>query len=322
MTRDQNSGIPTADELQKEEQELAELARKGEENEPTPLEDDDDEPTPAKKKEVKDDEENEDEDEDDGDIDDEDISEEDKEDDDEEEREPEDKNKIPAWKVKMQEKRERQRVETAVAEATANLRKEFEEKYGRKMTKSEEALHDESVDSLLEQLAEETDEKKKVLLMLKFFQENSVSTQMKEKMSKLDERTTIQIEEEEFNKDFKSQKKLLDKLFPDLNEKQLEKVKSKVKEIAYTEKYQNYSLSDIIRLNRKQIAPIEKRKTGEPSRGGTGASRISSDQLDIDKIDWDSLSIEEAERVMKQIEEKEKGKSRVKVFRRGTRINN
>jgi hypothetical protein len=56
---------------------------------------------------------------------------------------------------------------------------------------------------------------------------------------------------------------------------------NKIKELAYTEKYSKYSLTDIIRLNRKALTPVDRKKTGEPSKGGADQARYTADQIDF-----------------------------------------
>ncbi len=340
---DQNTGTKTAEEILEMEKEL-EAEAKANEQAPSEFdEDDEDEPEPTKKgkkekTKVEDDEDEDEGDEDDADEDDSEDEDDDTEDDDETEDdddeeaddkdedddEPKGKKKTPAWQLKMQERRFNKKI----AEARTEITKEFEAKYGRKPTDAEKKDLDKSLDdSLAEDFEKEFGEApdEKTVKFLKFLEKRNSKTnfspEFTERIAKIEKDAIEKAEVIGFENDFSKQKKLLDKLFPGVSEKALARIKSKVKEFAYTEKYAQYTLDDIIKLHRKALAPLSRKKTGEPSRGGAGQARYTADNLDPEKIDWDSLSVEEAEKTMAALEKGQGKKSNLKIYRKGKRVN-
>lgn len=335
MEINNSSGKPSAEEIQEMEKNLDKKAEESvddKEKKPSDIDvaDDEDDSEKSDKKDSKkksksekDDDQEDEEEDDDDDIDDDDL--EDEEDDDEDEEEDDDDDapkgkKLPAWQVKMQERR----LNKAKTEIESNLRKEFEEKYGRKPTTEEKQ---EMKDSLAEDFEKEfgVEPDEKTLKFLKFLEGRTKKFEMPPEMSKrlekIEKHSIEQAEEIGFENDFAKQKKLINKFFPDADEKTIDRIKGKVKELAYTEKYAKYDLSDIIRLNRKALTPVERRKTGESSKGGHGQARYTPDQIDPEKIDWASMSVEEAEKTMDMLEKQQGKKSRVKIYRKGQLIN-
>lgn len=322
-----NSGKPSAEEILKMEEDLGTLAEQNQ-GKPSEFEDDDDEEQKPPKKETKkakveddNEEEDEEEDEDDGDIEDDDL-EKDDDDDIEDDDDKGDKSKdkpIPAWMVKMNERR----LNKAVEDAKKQAREEFEAEHGRKPNAEEKKdLEDDLASDFEKEFGVAPDENtKKFLGWLEKRTSSKMSPELTERMAKIEQDALEKAEEIGFEQDFTKQKKLLDKYFPEADTKVIDRIKAKVKELAYTEKYAKYDLADIIRLNRKSLAPVERKKTGEASRGGTGQARYTPDQIDPEKIDWKSMSVEEADKVMTAIEKNQGKKSRMQIFRKGKRIN-
>lgn len=332
--RDHNSGTPSAEEIQKMEKELDQDAQDNlKEDKPSDIDitDDDEDEKPLKKedksKKKKDDDDKEDEDEDiEEDLeseDDDDIDEDDKDlenEDEDEEDEPKGEKKTPAWKIKMQERRFNKKLD----EAREELREEFEEKYGRKPNKEEKKdIEDNLIESFKEEFGVEPDEQTTKFLnwIEKRNEKTKPSPEFLERMQKIEKDALVKAEEIGYETDFSKQKKLVEKLFPEADEKAINRIKAKVKELAYTERYAKYSLEDIIRLNRKTLAPVERKKTGEPSKGGAGQARYTADMIDPEKIDWDTMSVDEAEKVMSQLEKQQGKKNQLKIYRRGKAIN-
>lgn len=320
MENNNNSGTKSAEDILKLEKELEQEANVAMNEARKPSEDEDEIPEKVEEKV----EEDEDEDDEDGDIDDEDIDEDDEEDEgeiDEDDKHPKSKDKekaVPAWMVKMQERR----LQQEIARAREEARKEFEKEHGRKPDADEKKELDSNlVDDFKEEFGIEPDENTKKFLQFLEKRQPKLSPEFTERMAKIEQANIEKLEEIGFEKDFSQQKPLIDKYFPKLDDKALNRIKTKVKELAYTEKYAKYSLDDIIRLNRKALTPVERKRTGEPSKGGAGQARYTVDNIDADKIDWDSLSIEEAEKAMASLEKNQGKTSRLKVYRKGRAIN-
>ncbi len=324
-----NSGTKSAEEILALEKELENDANEAMKEARKPSEDEDDEPKskPDKKdeddEEDADDEEDEGEDEDEGDLDDEDTEDDDEDQDDADDDAGKTKDKtkdkpVPAWMVKMQERR----IAKEVAKAREEARAEFEKEHGRKPNADEKKeLDSDLIDDFKKEFGVEPDEN--TMKFLKFLEKRSpkLSPEFTERMAKIEQANIEKLEEIGFEQDFSKQKKLLDKYFPDADTKALDRIKVKVKELAYTEKYAKYSLDDIIRLNRKALSPVERKKTGEKSKGGNGTARYTADNIDADNVDWESMSIEEAEKAMNALEKKQGKVSRMKIIRKGRQVN-
>lgn len=327
-----NSGTKSAQEIEELEKELETEAENATDEQPS--EDDEEEEEEDKSKHANDDDEDEsddsdeddeedegDEDEDDEESDDEDDTEDDEDDeednDDDQNANKKGNKKIPAWMVKMNERR----VSKAIKDAQAKASKDFEEKNGRKPNANEKKeLDSDLAKDFEEEFGVAPDEN--TVKFLKFLEKRTgLNPETKERLAKIEKDALARAEEIGFEQDFSSQKKLINKLFPEASEKVINRIKAKVKELAYTEKYSKYSLDDIIRLNRKSLAPVPRTKTGEPSKGGKGMARYTADNIDPENIDWESMSNEEAEKVMNALEKKQGNLSRVKIFRKGKKVN-
>jgi hypothetical protein len=123
-------------------------------------------------------------------------------------------------------------------------------------------------------------------------------------------------ERELFDKDMAKAVKVGTKI---LGSELTEKQKAKLKEMAYTKEYRHYSLTDILRLNRKAFLPKEKRQTGETKGNPPAAKSRTSKRYDLsdpNSIPWDSLSDEEFDEVSAALE---KEQPKMKIIRKNGR---
>lgn len=303
------------------------VTSKDEDKEDNEAEDDEEE-------ESEDDEDESDEDESDEDESDDEDSEDDESEDEDEESDEDDKSKlddddhddseddkeseikegdkqIPVWKHKMELKRQKQRIE-------AELKKSANRNDG-------EVDIEKEVADAVTKFKLDPEVGKEFLITIRDLTAKAIekkfgiSEDLKKSLSVFEERQREQLEERGFEQEFGKNLKTIRKLFPDAEQSQIDKLKARVKELAYTKKYANYALEDIIRLNRKTLAPATKSKSVDGHKAGTSRSSVRYDLSDPTSIPWSELSPEEFEKVSEALASRSTARS--KIYRKGKRIN-
>lgn len=139
-------------------------------------------------------------------------------------------------------------------------------------------------------------------------------------LKKMQNAIADQEEERLFNREMKKTEPILRKLFPDAKRSDLDRIKKKLTRLAYTERYEKYSLADIATLNSEKLKPKEKKKTGESS-GGKGAAKTKATKRynlnEPDSIPWADLDDETFDELSAELE-KQSG-SGLKVRKKGGR---
>lgn len=276
----------------------------------------DDAPKSKKKSKKKSDSDDEDEesdedDESDEDEDSEDEDEEDDEDDDEDEdgedspqgRKKDGDEMIPRWKMKAALRKQKLRFQkdvqkTATGSQGAISASEIVKKYGLSKEKGEDFVKD---------------------IIAATRAEMGISPDFGQRLKQFESVAEEQAEEAGFEKEWKSKgtTKALERLFPKASGKDLDVIKRKAHDLAFTKRYAKYSLEDIIRLNRKSLLR-DKKKSIDDHKGGSKRGLVKYDLDNPDSIPWGDLSIQEFERVSDQLG-KRSGK-RMKIYRKGQRI--
>lgn len=317
----EDEGIPTTEDEDDDEDAEAKSKKKEDEkdkdsdDEDEEEEDDEDSEDEDDDEEVDEDEDEEDSD-DDEDSDDEDDDAEDDddgEDDDEEDDQPRGRNKrfIPLWQhkkeLKQQEKRLRKDLSKAAKDASETADDVDEDsgdvldivkKYGLPNDKGQ---GQEFVSAIIKAAAKRVNK--------------NVSA---DDIAKIKQTVADQEEDRLFNREMAKTEKTLRKLFPEAKGKDIARIKERLKVLAYTEKYEKYSLRDILMLNRDKLEPKAKKKTGE-STGERGSAKVKVTKRynldDPDSIPWGDLTDEEFDEVSTALEKR--SGSGLKIIRRG-----
>jgi len=224
----------------------------------------------------------------------------------EEEREPRDRpiRTIPIWQhkkeLKQQEKQFRKEIEDAASKKTARS-DDFDEDDEAKMIAKEFGLDEETGPKFVQRLIQVASKRHDSEITREEFQK------MQEKLADADE-------DRKFNDEMAGSIKTIRQLFPDIIPSEVDKIKEKVKELAYTKRYAKYTLDDIIHLNRETLTPTGKKKTGEKGKQmGVHRAGESYDLDNPDSIPWGELSDKEFDQVSTELEKKS---SKFKITRR------
>lgn len=268
-----------------------------------------------------------DEDEDEEDLDDDDEEDDDEEEKDKEDDEDEDEEKeelksrkrpvknIPVWQHKMEVKRAKQ-------EADKQAREEMESELKKRVEDTPKGLSEKSdeIQSIVKEFGlDEEQGPKFVKSLIDVVEKKMGASEFSKKVEKLESELADAKEEAEFNKEFDTVSSVLRDEFGELSNKDLSRIKKKLKDLAYSEKYHTYPLEDIVKLKSGELKPSGKKKTLEKKRTRQGNRNVKSYDLDDpDSIPWDDLSDEEFDKLSKLLEERT---PRVKIYRKGQKIN-
>src|SRR3990167_890274 len=176
---------------------------------------------------------------------------------------------IPVWKHKDQLKD----VERKHQEEIQGLRSEFEDKIKTLSEKPFEKRIDTSYD--VKELADEFGIAPEAISKLadriakKVQDEIKLPDDVSKKLEAFQERERQVSEEQGFEKEWETAAELIRKENKDLSDAEISAAKAKVKELAYTETYARYRLTDILRLESANLLPQKGKKTAEPGRGGS-----------------------------------------------------
>lgn len=310
----EDEGIPTVDDDEDEEDEASKGKGKEEDEDDS---DDEEEEDEDEEDSDEDDDVDEDEDEEDADDEDEDESDdaddEDAEEGEEDDDTPRDRSKrfIPLWQhkkeLKQQEKRLRRDLSKAAQDASDSADDVDEDsddvqdivtKYGLPKDKGPEF----------------------VAALIKAAARRANKDISAGDLKKLREKVAEQEEDRLFNREMSKTDKTIRKLFPNAKSKDVGRIKEKLKILAYTERYQKYSLRDILLLNKDKLTPKKKEKTGE-SQGDRGSTKLKVSKRynlnDPDSIPWADLSDEEFDEVSAELAKR--SGSGIKVHKRNRR---
>lgn len=310
-------GIPTTEDDDDDEDAASKKKGKDADKEEDAEDDEDEDEEDSEDDDVDEDEEDDDEDDEEEDSDD--AKDEDEDDDDEDSEDDEDddsprdrqKRFIPLWQhkkeMKQQEKRLRKDLSKAAQDASDSAEdvdedsddvQEIVTKYGLPKDKGPEF-----VTALIKAAAKRANK--------------DISSG---DLKKLREKVAEQEEDRLFNREMTKTEKTIRKLFPDVRSKDVGRIKEKLKILAYTERYQKYSLRDILLLNKDKLTPKKKEKTGE-SQGDRGSTKVKVSKRynlnDPDSIPWADLSDEEFDEVSAELAKR--SGSGLKVHKRNRR---
>lgn len=312
----EDEGIPTV----ADDDDDAEAASKGkkddeEEEDGEEDEEEDDEESDDDEDEEEEVDEDEDDDEEDSEDDDDagDEDEEEEEDEDEEDDQPQGRTKrfIPLWQHKKEMKQLEKRMKRDLQKAAQNASETADDV-------------DEDSDDVQEIVTKYGLPKDKgpefVSALIKAATKRMSKEISVDDIKKLRKQVADQEEERQFNREMSKTEKTIRKLFPEVRSKDLARIKERVKKLAYTERYQKYSLRDIVLLNKEKLAPKDKKRTGE-SAGDRGATKVkASKRYDLsnpDSIPWADLSDEEFDEVSAELEKR--SGSGIKVHKKNRR---
>lgn len=316
----EDEGIPTLE----DDDDDADAESKKKKKEDADEEEDDEEDEDEEESEDDDDEEvDEDEEDDEEDSDDEDDEEEDDEDsddsddegdeDDEEDDQPRGRKKrfIPLWQHKKELKQQEKRLRNDLTKAAKDASETAEDV-------------DEDSDDVLEIVKtyglpnDKGQGQKFVAAIIKAASKRVTKNVSPDDIAKIKEKIADQEEDRLFNREMAKTEKTIRKLFPEAKGKAIGRIKERLKVLAYTEKYEKYSLRDILLLNKDKLAPKDKKRTGE-STGERGSAKVKVTKRynldDPDSIPWADLSDEEFDEVSAALEKK--SGSGLKITKRG-----
>ena len=257
-----------------------------------------------------------DDDDDDEEEKDEDVEENDGEDDEEEEEDGADKETeertlrhIPLWQHKKELKQQEKRLRTELGKAAKSVAERSDD-------------IDEDSDEVKEIVDEfGLDPEKGPRFVQKLIQAASKRSGniSKAEFDEMKEKLRDSEEDKRFNEDMRKTTKTIRKLFPEVSPGDMEQIKEKIKELAYTKRYAKYSLDDIVTLNRESLSPMKRKKTGEKGRKIGGERGVESYDLENpDSIPWGELSDKEFSRISDELAKKNR---KLKIVRQGQQIN-
>lgn len=203
---------------------------------------------------------------------------------------------IPVWKHKDQLKD----MERKHQEEIQGIRTEFQGKIDELSKKPLEERVDTSDD--VKELADEFGIAPEAISRLADRIARNVRSSIKlpedvsKKLEAFQERERQVTEEQGFEKEWENATDFIRKENKDLSDAEISAVKAKVKELAYTETYARYRLTDILRLESANLLPQKGRKTAEPGKGGSQAGDKVVDYSKITDDDLKNMSSAEFEK--------------------------
>lgn len=220
---------------------------------------------------------------------------------------------IPKWKMKAEISRREK-------EIRAEIQRETEAEAARVAALKPAALAEESaeVQEFVKKFGLKENGPEFIKELGKLIAKDQGVDEIKKRQEERDTAERLAREEAEgFEKDWnKTQTSTISKMFPEISDKELAHVKKKVHELAYTPKYANYSLDDIIRLNKSKLLG-EKRKSFESHKPLGKQNGMKSFDLDRpESIPWNDLSPEEFGRVSDELAKRSPQSTRI------TRVSN
>lgn len=173
-------------------------------------------------------------------------------------------------------------------------------------------LSDEDFNEYIEETGADPEAIKK---LIKLVSKNAVlDTKTKERLEAF-EASQLQTQEQlGYENDFNSNiAKLIKKDDPNISQENLDKAKSKLKELAYSDKYFKYDLKDVYTLNKSAFTfKSEKKKTFESSRPSGTDNNQAPDYSEVTPEDIDKMSLEEFDKYSEAMA-KAQGNERFKI---------
>ena len=129
-----------------------------------------------------------------------------------------------------------------------------------------------------------------------------------EDLKKMQKAIADQEEDRQFQREMRKAESKLTKLFPNAKKKDLERIKKKLTRMAYTERYEKYSIVDIATLNAEKLQPKKKKKTGETSGGKGKKTKVKATKRfnldEPDSIPWADLDDDTFDELSAELEKR------------------